>query len=100
MGPIEQQLRACLIAGINPAILEIANESPSHGLPPEAEQHFRIVIVSDRFAGLARLARHRLVHSVMGELVGRIHALVIQAWTSEEWEKRGGRIIKSPPCSG
>jgi acid stress-induced BolA-like protein IbaG/YrbA len=42
-------------------------------------RHFSAVVVSERFAGLSRLAQHRLVYDVFGPEVGdRIHALSIR----------------------
>lgn len=42
-------------------------------------RHFNAVVVSGAFAGLSRLAQHRLVYDVFGgELGDRIHALSIQ----------------------
>ncbi len=44
--------------------------------------HFRAHIVSDAFAGLSTVARHRLVyHSLREWLPGPIHALAIDART-------------------
>jgi acid stress-induced BolA-like protein IbaG/YrbA len=41
--------------------------------------HFNAVVVAPAFAGLARIAQHRLVYDVFGsELGDRIHALSIQ----------------------
>jgi stress-induced morphogen len=41
--------------------------------------HFEAVVVSPAFAGLSRIAQHRLVYDVFeGELGGRIHALALQ----------------------
>jgi BolA protein len=48
--------------------------------------HFRATIVSDRFAGLSRVARQRLVYEVLAaELKREIHALAMQTFTPEEW---------------
>ena len=42
-------------------------------------RHFSATVVSERFAGLSRLAQHRLVYDVFGAEVGdRIHALSIR----------------------
>jgi acid stress-induced BolA-like protein IbaG/YrbA len=42
-------------------------------------RHFAATVVSDRFAGLTRIAQHRLVYDVFGGEVGdRIHALSIR----------------------
>jgi acid stress-induced BolA-like protein IbaG/YrbA len=41
--------------------------------------HFNAVVSAAAFAGLSRIAQHRLVHDVFGEELGdRIHALSIQ----------------------
>jgi len=45
--------------------------------------HFNAVVIAGAFAGLPRLAQHRLVYDVFGTEVGdRIHALSIQTRTS------------------
>jgi stress-induced morphogen len=47
--------------------------------------HFRAEVVSDRFAGLSPIDRHRLVYDVFGEEVGGpIHALSLKTSTPEE----------------
>jgi acid stress-induced BolA-like protein IbaG/YrbA len=47
--------------------------------------HFDAVVSSPAFAGLSRIAQHRLVHDVFGSELGeRIHALSIQTRVSEE----------------
>ena len=43
-------------------------------------RHFSVEVVSPRFGGLTRLARHRLVYDSLSQLMSRgIHALAIQA---------------------
>lgn len=47
--------------------------------------HYSVTIVSPRFEGLGRLARHRLVYdSVKDWMPHRVHALVISAQTPAE----------------
>ncbi len=49
--------------------------------------HFNAVVSAPAFAGLSRIAQHRLVYEVFGSEVGdRIHALSIQT-TSDEKEE-------------
>ncbi len=44
--------------------------------------HFRAEVVSPSFAGLSRIAQHRLVYDVFdGELGDRIHALSLKTTT-------------------
>ena len=65
-----------------PVQLEIIDESESHrghgGWREGGETHFRIHMTSPRFDGLNRLARHRLVHQTLGDIVPRIHALALE----------------------
>ncbi len=64
-----------------PLQLEIIDESESHrghgGWREGGETYFRIRMASPRFAGLSRVARHRLVHQTLGDIVPRIHALAL-----------------------
>jgi len=47
--------------------------------------HFQARVVSSRFAGMAMLKRHRMVHDALGEaLGGDIHALSITALTPDQ----------------
>lgn len=47
--------------------------------------HFRADVTSDRFEGMTRIQRHRLVYDIFGaEVGGPIHALSIKASTPEE----------------
>ncbi len=47
--------------------------------------HFTVFIVSDAFAGLSLIKRHRLVYDAAAELLpSAIHALSIQAKTPDE----------------
>ncbi|WPZ04321.1 BolA family protein [Blastomonas marina] len=83
-GPIERELRAMLERELAPERLEIANDSARHhghaGDDGSGESHFSILVESDRFEGLTRLERQRLVNRVLGDLPGqRIHALSVKA---------------------
>ena len=68
---------------LSPIVLEVADESHLHvghaGAREGGESHFRIRVVSDRFEGLSRVARQRLINDVLkAELAGPIHALAMQ----------------------
>ncbi|SNT68812.1 BolA family protein [Paracoccus seriniphilus] len=69
------------LAVLNPTQLEIIDESESHrghaGFREGGESHFRIRMASPALAGLSRVARHRLVHKTLGDIVPRIHALAL-----------------------
>lgn len=81
-------IRERLEHNLKPESLEIVDESHLHVGHPGARDgrgHFRVIIVSDLFAGLPRLARHRRVYAALGELMQtEIHALNIEAISSNE----------------
>jgi BolA protein len=100
-GPTEKIIREKLNSILAPSVLEINNESPMHGLPLEAEKHFRVVAVSETFSGQSRIERHQLINTVLAEeLASQIHALSIQAFTPEEWRAKEGKTFDSPECLG
>ena len=75
---IETRLRAELA----PTTLTVRDDSAQHAGHAGAREggHFHVAVVSDRFTGLQRLARHRLVYHCLSDLMQRgIHALAIDA---------------------
>lgn len=75
---IEEQLSAAL----QPASLEVQDDSHLHAGHAGAREgrHFSVRVVSARFNGLSRLARHRLVYDSLNSLMQRgIHAIAIDA---------------------
>jgi BolA protein len=97
---IKKSLELKLTERFAPAYLEVTNESGNHHVPPGSETHFRVVLVSDTFAGARLLARHRLVNATVAEeLAGGVHALALHTYTVAEWEARTGAPV-SPACLG
>jgi len=81
---LQTRMREKLMAALRPTRLDVVNESHLHAghasSPGTGESHFRILIVSDAFAGKSRVERHRLVNeAVREELTGGVHALAIKA---------------------
>ncbi len=98
---VQQAIETKISAGLAPSHLDVVNESHMHSVPPGSESHFKLVVVSERFAGMTRVARHQLVNGLLAdELGGPIHALSMQTHTASEWSERGGRVIDSPACLG
>jgi BolA protein len=84
-----------------PIHLEVVNESYMHNVPEGSESHFKVVVVSDAFAGEKLITRHRRVNQVLSEeLAGGIHALALHTMTPDDWFNRGGTVADSPPCLG
>ena len=75
------------LAALAPQRLEIADDSAKHAGHAGAKEggHYRLLIVSPRFAGCATMQRHRLIYEALGPMMrGEIHALSIKALTPEE----------------
>jgi BolA protein len=99
-GPVEVSLRGCLNEAFSPTDLQIINESHIHS-GPATESHFKVVVVSDSFAGLNLLKRHRAVNAAAKkQLDAGLHALSITALTPEQWAERSGAVAPSPVCRG
>lgn len=84
LGPVGQRIESKLTERFGPQRLEVIDESHLHaghvGARPEGETHFRVNISASAFAGLSRVARHRLVNEALAhELAGPVHALAITA---------------------
>ena len=95
---LEQQLIDRL-QQLFPSHLEVVNESSGHGgYFPGKESHFKVIVVSDIFAGLRLVQRHQKIYAVAGDLLspGKIHALAIHAFLPEEWQ---GQDTSSPNCA-
>ena len=77
------------LAVLDPLDIELVDESSRHaghaGWRPGGGTHWRLSIVSPRFAGQSTVARHRMVYQALGELMQNpIHSLAINARAPEE----------------
>jgi len=83
-----EQIRDALQQALAPSVLEIEDDSHRHAGHAGARDgrgHFNVLVVSERFAGMAPLARHRAVYAALGSLMeSDIHALSIRAHTPSE----------------
>lgn len=82
---IERRLRTALA----PDDLVVEDDSAAHAGHAGAASgggHFKVLIVSQAFAGKNPLARHRLVYEAVGDMMRRdIHALSIRAYSPDEF---------------
>lgn len=95
---LEQQLIESLNQ-LEPSHLEVINESAGHGgYFPGKESHFKVIIVSEQFAGLRLVQRHQKVYAEAKALLSpeKIHALAIHAYLPSEWQ---GQAPASPDCA-
>jgi BolA protein len=81
------ELEALLRAALAPLAIEVRDDSHLHAGHAGAREggHFALRVTSERFTGLSRLARHRVVYDALGSLAARgIHALSIDARSPDE----------------
>lgn len=91
---IEQKLQA-----LNPSYFRLLNESHMHA-GPATESHYKVVLVSDAFAGKRPVGRHQMVYQQLAEeMKGPVHALSLHLFTEEEWAKEQS-VPDSPLCQG
>lgn len=81
---LQERIQAKLEEAFQPQRLVVINESHMHAghqpdITGEGETHMRVRIVSDKFSGLPRLARHRAITELLQpELDAGLHALAIE----------------------
>ncbi len=83
---IERMTR--LLQVLSPQLLHIDDDSALHAGHEGAKSgggHYRLSLVSARFHGLSRVARHRLVYDALADLMRRdVHALTMTLLAPEE----------------
>lgn len=89
MGIIGTAIKEKLENAFNPSQLEVIDESHKHAHHRgahehaadggSAESHFHVVIVSDAFKDISRLAKHRAVLEVLDVEIAQIHAFSLDA---------------------
>jgi BolA protein len=84
---VAEQIREKL-AALAPESISLEDESAQHAGHEGAKGgggHYRLLIVSPRFAGQPLQARHRMVYAALGPLMQReIHAIAITAYAPGE----------------
>jgi BolA protein len=87
--PAVAEIEARLAERLAAAHVEVEDESRFHAGHGASGGHFRAVVVSERFAGLSRVAAQRLVYEALGDWMGgAIHAFAVRTFTLEEWRAR------------
>ncbi|CAN5706631.1 BolA/IbaG family iron-sulfur metabolism protein [soil metagenome] len=101
MGPIETRLESKIKLSFDPSHFELENESRKHSVPKNSETHFRAVLVSEKFVGVSRIQRQRLVlEAVALEMKEGVHAFTMRCLTPEEWAAGKAKDFASPDCHG
>lgn len=84
------------LAALEPLAISVRDDSAAHAGHAGAASgggHFQLRLVSARFTGQSKIARHRLVYDLLGDLMQReIHALAMNLLAPDE--------VESAPVSG
>jgi BolA protein len=95
---IQDKINAEINKQLNVAKVLLENESHMHaGNAPES--HFKLILVSDDFAGLSKVKRHQKVYKILQQLMPSFHALALHTFTVLEWENNELNL-DSPLCAG
>ncbi|GAC1341654.1 MAG: BolA family transcriptional regulator [Acetobacteraceae bacterium] len=83
------RLEAALRTQLAPSTIRVVDDSAKHaghaGAAAGGETHYSVLIVSAAFAGLGRVARHRLVNEALaGEFATGLHALALTLRAPDE----------------
>lgn len=94
---VADRIRRKLSEALAAAQLEIIDESDRHkghaGHDGRGESHFRVKVVAERFAGLSRVERQRLVYAALAEeMSDRVHALALTTLTPAEVTASGSEL--------
>ena len=86
------RLTAVLTETFSPLVLKVIDDSAHHaghmGAAAGGQTHYSVLVVSDAFRGMNRVARSRAVHEVLAtEFAAGLHALALRLRTPEEHER-------------
>lgn len=73
-----EEIRRMIESGITDAEVHVDGDG----------RHFVARVISDAFAGVPMIKQHRMVYAALGtSMEGAIHALSIQTYTRQAWDK-------------
>jgi len=87
---IAKTMEKKLQEALSPTKLVLEDESYLHaghsGANPQGESHFNLLIVSEKFDGISRVQRQRMVYEILAdEMRERVHALSLKTLTQKEY---------------
>jgi BolA protein len=89
---VQREIEERLVRELGALHVEVEDESRLHAGHGASGGHYRAIVVSERFAGLSRVAAQRLVYAALGDwMEGPIHAFAVRTFTPEEWRALGPR---------
>lgn len=97
---VAERIETLLRTAMQVKHLQLENESHMHA-GPASESHFKLIMVSADFEGVAKVRRHQQVYALLSELMQNpIHALALHLYTPQEWDTASQQAPASPNCMG
>jgi BolA protein len=97
---MQETIETKLKQAFDPVHLQVDNETTMHNVPPDAESHYKVIVVSEQFNDQSLIKRHRMVNAALADEISRIHALALHTYTPDQWFERSEGAPSSPPCEG
>ena len=94
---IRSEIHKLCSESLNLKLITIDNESHLHSSSQNAESHFKLILVSNDFLNMSLIKRHKHIYKILNEIMPKIHALAIHAFTEEEY-KNNTINTNSPDC--
>jgi BolA protein len=94
---VKSEIEELCTKALNFDFISIENESHHHSSSQNAESHFKLILVSNHFLNMSLIKRHRYIYKFLNEIMPKIHALAIHAFTEEEF-KDSKINTNSPDC--
>ncbi|WP_202864227.1 transcriptional regulator BolA [Arsenophonus endosymbiont of Aleurodicus floccissimus] len=96
-----KQIEEKLEYAFSPVYFMVLDESDKHNVPPGTESHFKVILVTEKFAAQRMIARHQAVYELLADaLSNSVHALALHTYTPTEWQQRQQKALSSPACRG
>ena len=90
-----EELRHRITSALGAERVEVQDDSAQHRGHAGARGgagHYSVLVVAGSFAGMDRVTRHRAVYGAVGDMIpAQVHALVVRAYTPEEWSAAAAR---------
>jgi len=91
--PMYNAIMTSLITLLKPTSIKLTDNSDQHeghagSKGFDGESHFELEIVAECFDNLALVKRHQLIYTILGEVMTKIHALSIKAYTPTEAKEK------------
>jgi stress-induced morphogen len=92
------RLEDVLVRAFAPVLVRVTDDSARHaghaGAQPGGETHYSVLVVTEMFGGMNRVARSRAVHAALAaEFAGGMHALALTLRTPAEHAVAGSQVL-------